>query len=86
MVWGPIDKLTFAEITIMTRPKKRQKLGVGYIWFSGEGLGGSGYSCVSLTASPHGEGGMRGLKIGRLGGWQRVRLYAEYTEGRSAKR
>jgi hypothetical protein len=61
------------------KTKKRHKLAEGYIWFSSD-VRGPYYTHVSLTTLSDGRGGCVPIKIGKLGGWQKVKLYAEYTE------
>lgn len=56
--------------------KKRQLLGAGYIWFQRRA---ASYDAVVLTEGPHGQGSVIAPKVGRLGGWQKVKLYAEYV-------
>lgn len=58
------------------KPKKRQYLGTGFIWFS-EGGPSFGYHRVSLTTGKNGCGSPIKIRVGRIGGWQKVRLYAE---------
>ena len=61
------------------KTKKRQKLGQGFIWFGGKDLGGvEGYTEVCLTRERDGRGGRSTIKTGKLGGWQKVNLYAEW--------
>lgn len=62
------------------RIKKRHLLGVGYIWFSRRSgvAGARGFDHVALTTYRDGVGPFVAIKIGALGGWQKVRLYAEY--------
>lgn len=61
------------------KTKKRQRLGQGFIWFSGKVYGRrEGYTEVCLTVEPDGKGGRTRIATGRLGGWQKVRLYAEW--------
>ena len=61
------------------KSKKRQKLGQGFIWFRGEMSGrDQGYTEICLTKEPDGHGGKTRIKVGRLGGWQKVKLYAEW--------
>lgn len=55
---------------------KRQKLGSGYIWFFADQDGV--YNHVILTEKPHGCGKKVKVNIGKLGGWKKVRLIAEY--------
>jgi hypothetical protein len=60
------------------KAKKRQKLGRGYIWFCDHAP--DGYMSVCLLSGPHGNHERMILKIGKLGGWKKVTLYAEYVE------
>jgi hypothetical protein len=64
------------------KTKKCQKLGDGFIWFSGNAWDGKrlGYTEVLLTRERNGRGGKKALRIGKLGGWVRVKLYAEYVD------
>lgn len=66
----------------MSKKRKRQKLGEGYIWFSDHSgvAGATGFAHVSLTTHQHGRGCFKELRIGNLGGWKKVRIIAEYTE------
>ena len=59
--------------------KKRHKLGEGYIWFSHPPATGYKYTHVSLTKRRDGREFDVPIKIGKLGGWQKVKLYAEYV-------
>lgn len=63
----------------LKKQKKRHKLGEGYIWFNGAGPDGVGYTHVTLARSPGGFP-RKVLKTGKLGGWIKVKLYAEYIE------
>lgn len=66
---------------MVKKTRKRQKLGQGYIWFSGQIFSrGEGYTEVVLTAGPDGQGGRTRIKTGRLGAWKKIRLYAEWDE------
>lgn len=58
------------------KSKKRHKLGEGFIWFGDHGP--AGYTNVSLCVGPNGTLPRAILKVGPLGGWQKVKLYAEY--------
>lgn len=67
--------------------KKRQVLGTGFVWFSTPvSTPGHSYVYVHLTKSEHGHGEDVQLKIGELGGWQKVRLVAEYVKKKAPKR
>lgn len=58
----------------MRKPKKLKKLGEGFIWFLSNPKG-PGYSGVAVTDVRNGE--TQPLKIGKLGNWNKVRLYVE---------
>ena len=58
--------------------KKRKYLGSGFIWFGGNSA--PGYDQVTLYTEKNGGGRRVRIRIGKLGGWQKVKLYAEYTE------
>jgi hypothetical protein len=66
----------------MKKPKKAamKRLGDGYIYFGKlDDQPSSGYYLVTLAAK---DGSPRRLRVGRLGGWQRVRLWAELLPAR----
>ena len=65
--------------------KKRHKLGEGYIWFSRPHARGLEYTHVSLTKRVDGREFDVPIKISNLGGWQKVKLYAEYVPVRRHK-
>lgn len=63
------------------KTKKRIKLAEGFPWFSSYDHR-PGYTHLAIYT--HADGG-RGekpkvLNIGKLGGWKRIKLYAEYVE------
>lgn len=69
----------------MKKPKKRRRrlLGDGYPWFSAYGLHNGphdGYRAVSLFGERHAKGEAIRLRIGPLGAFRRVKLYAEWEE------
>ena len=60
------------------KKKKSLKLGEGYIWFSNHAGTPTKYTHVGLTKYRNGRGFFLPIKIGKLSGSQKVRLYAEY--------
>ena len=66
------------EVAMPKLKKRRHKLGEGNIWFSDRQA--DGYHALRLL---NGDGGIsKSIKVGKLGGWQRVKLYAEYYESK----
>lgn len=64
----------------MKKPKKSamKKLGTGYIWFwKLDGQKEPGYFRLSLSQK---DGSPVRLRIGNLGAWKRVRLWAEVLD------
>jgi hypothetical protein len=59
-----------------TKKRKRQKLAEGFIWFGDHRPGG--YISVSLCTGANGLLPKVAMKVGKLGGWQKVKLYAEW--------
>lgn len=66
------------------KPKKvrRVVLGVGHPWFWKSKITDSGWGSVSLWTSepPYGSSERKRLKIGSLGGYNKIRLVAEVLE------
>jgi hypothetical protein len=61
------------------RKKHRLVMGTGYVWFLKAKPAHPGYTAVCLTEEAHGFGQTKQLKgTGELGGWQKIRLIAEW--------
>lgn len=60
----------------MKKKRKMHLLGTGHIWF-GKAMVGTGYQRVTLSRN---DGTPKRLQIGRLGAWNKVRLWVEVLE------